>query len=87
VILFDSPIQVGAAAMLDLRTKDLADGARIRIVAIARYLARNLPHSGDSTMEESLSSRHVARLTEHRVDQIAFTIDGTVQVAPFALDL
>ena len=73
--------------MLDFRTQDLADGARIRIVAITGYLARNLPHSGDSTTEESLGSRHVARLTEHRVDQVAFTIDGTIQVAPFALNL
>ena len=73
--------------MFDVRTKDLADRARIRIVAIARQLMRNLPQSRDSTTEERLSSRHVARLTEHRVDQIALTIDGTVQVAPFTFDL
>ena len=48
--------------MLDFRTQYFADGARIRIVAITRYLARNLPHRGDSTLEESLGSRHVARL-------------------------
>jgi hypothetical protein len=56
MILLDAPIQVGAAAMIDFRTNDLADGARIRIMAIACYLAWNLPHSGDSTTEESLSS-------------------------------
>jgi hypothetical protein len=87
VILLDPPIQIGAAAMLDFRTKDLADRTRIRIVAIARHLARNLSDSGDSTTKESLGSRHVARLTKHRVDQIALTINGTVQVAPFSLDL
>jgi hypothetical protein len=68
VILLDPSIQIGAAAMLDLRTTDLADRTRIRIVAIAR-LARNRSDSGDSTTKESLGSRHVARLTEHRVDQ------------------
>ena len=45
VILLDPSIQIGAPAMLDFRTKDLADGARIRIVAITRYWARNLPHT------------------------------------------
>ena len=29
--------------MFDFGTKDLADGARIRIVAITGHLARNLP--------------------------------------------
>jgi len=87
VVLLDPAIQIGAAAMFDLATKDLAEGARIRIVAIASHLARKLPDDGDSATEESLGSRHVARLTEHRVDQIAFAIDGSVQIAPFALYL
>jgi hypothetical protein len=87
VILLDPSIQIGTAAMFDFRTKYLADGARIRIVAIACHLARNLSDSGDGPTKESLGTRHIARLAEHRVDQIALTIDGTVQVAPFALDL
>jgi hypothetical protein len=53
VILLDPSIQIGTAAMFDFRTKYLADGARIRIVAIARHLARNLSDSGDSTTKES----------------------------------
>ena len=81
VILLDPSIQVGAAAMFHFGTKDLADGARIRIVAITGHLARNLPGNGDSATKEPLGSRHVARLTEHRVDEIAFTIDRTVQVS------
>jgi hypothetical protein len=75
VILLDPSIQIGTAAMLDSRTKDFADRTRIRIVAIARHLTRNLSDSGDSTTKESLGSRHVAPLTEHRVDQIARTIE------------
>src|SRR5262245_44993812 len=71
--------------MRDFRTEDLADGARIGIVAIARCFARNLPDRGDSTRKESLGRRHVARFSEHRVDQIARAIHGTVQVAPLPL--
>ena len=85
VILLYPAIQIGVAAMFDSATKDLVNGARIRIVAIARYLARNFTDDRDSATEESLGSRHVARLTEHRVDQIAFAINGPVQIAPFAL--
>jgi hypothetical protein len=56
VILLDPAIQIGAAAMFDLATKDLADGARIRVVAIASHLARKLPDNGDSATKESLGS-------------------------------
>ena len=87
VILLDPSIQVGAAAMFHLGTKDLADRARVRIVAITGYLARNLPCNGDSATKEPLGRHHVARRTEHRVDEIAFTIDRTIQVTPFALNL
>ena len=73
--------------MFHFGTKDLADRARIRIVAITGHLARNLPCNGDSATKEPLGRRHVARRTEHRVDEIAFTIDRTIQVTPFALNL
>ncbi len=41
VILLDPSIQVGAAAVFHFGTKDLADRARIQIVAITGWLARN----------------------------------------------
>ena len=37
--------------------------------------------------EEGLGRRHVAVLAEHRVDQIAVSIDRPIQVAPPAPDL
>src|SRR5262245_27333684 len=86
VILLDPSIRVGAAAMFHFGTKDLADRARIRIVAITGYLARTLPCNEDSATKEPLGRRHVARRTEHRVDEIAFTIDRTIQVTPLALN-
>ena len=69
--------------MFDFGTKHLTDRTRIGIVAIARHLARKLSYNGDRTTKEPLGSHHVARRTEQRVDQVAFMIDGTVQVAPF----
>ena len=63
VVLLDPAIQIGAAAMFDLATKDLAEGARIRIVTIASHLARKLPDDGDSATEESLGSRHSVSLS------------------------
>ena len=85
VILLDPSIQVGAAAVFHFGTKDIADRARIRIVAITGYLARNLRCNGHCATKEPLGCRHVARRTEHGVDEIAFTIDRTIQVRPFAL--
>src|SRR4030095_12338442 len=87
VILLDPSIQVSAAAVFHFGTKDLADRARIRIVAITGYLGRNPPCNGHSATKEPLGCRHVARRTEHGVDEIAFTIDRTIQVRPFALNL
>ena len=61
VILLDPSIQVGVAAMFHFGTKDLADGARIRIVAITGHLARNLPCNGDSATKEPLGRRHARK--------------------------
>ena len=85
VILLDPPIEIGAAAMLDFAAKHLADRARIRIVAIAGDLRGTFLDNGESATKEALGCRHIPRRTEHRVDQIAFAINRTIQVSTICL--
>ena len=59
----------------------------IGIVAICRDLFRRLVDNGESAAEEPLGCGHIPRGAQHRVHQIAFAINGAVQITLFAFDL
>jgi hypothetical protein len=40
-------------------------------------------HNIDGLLKKALGRIHVALLAEHRVNQIAITIDGSIERAPF----
>ena len=73
--------------MLDVVAEHFPNRTRIRIVPITGYLPRSSLYNGESATEEALGCRHIPRRAEHRVDQVAFAINGTVQIAPFPFDL
>src|SRR5687767_11366178 len=87
MILLDAPVEESAAAMLDFVAEHFPNGTRIRIVPIAGDLPRHPIYDRESATEEALSSRHIPRRDEHRVDKVAFPINGAVETAPFPFDL
>ena len=87
VISLNSTIQVCAAAMLDLRAEHFLDGPRIAIVAVCSDLLRCCVHDGLSAAKESLGCIHVPGRAEHRIHEIAFAVNGPVQIAPLTLTL
>src|SRR4051794_14319255 len=87
MILLDPPVQVCAATMLYCGAQCFPNGPRIRIVAVTRHLPRAFLDNSESATEETLGRSHVPVRTEHRVHQVAISITGTIQVAPFAVNL
>ena len=87
MILLDAPVEESAAAMLDFVAEHLPNRTRIRIVPIAGYLPRRSIYNRESATEEALGCRHIPRRAEHRVDQVAFSINRSVEIAPFPFDL
>ena len=87
MILLDTPVKISAAAMLDVVAEHFANRTRIRIAPIAGDLPRHSIYNGESTTEEALSSRHIPRRAEHRVDQVAVAINGAIEIAPFPFNL
>ena len=65
MILLDAPVQVRAAAMLDVVAEHFLNRTRIRLVPITGYLSRNSISNGESAAKEALRCRHIPRRAEH----------------------
>ena len=78
MILLDASVEECAAAMLDVVAQHLPNRTRIGIVPIAGYLPRRSLYNRESATEEALGCRHIPRRAEHRVDKVAFPINGAV---------
>lgn len=52
---------------------------------IGRYLLRSVANDRKSWLEKLLGSIHVSLLTQLRINQIAVSIDGTIEVTPFPM--
>ena len=87
MILLDAPVEESAAAMLHFAAQFLPDGTWVRIVPVARYLLRRSLNNRECAAEEALGCRHIPRRAQHRVDQVAFPINRSVEIAPSPFDL
>src|SRR5215213_8337666 len=94
VSAFDAPmvllqliVQVAAGPVPHTTAQLGPDRPRVAVVAVGRDPVRR--HAGHRLRgaEERLRRRHVAMLAEHHIHQRAGAVDGTIEVAPAALDL
>jgi hypothetical protein len=73
--------------MPDGLAKRRPDRARIAIVPIGGHPIRRDAGHCLGGLEERLGGGHVAVLAEDHVDQRAGAVNGTIEIAPAALDL
>src|SRR5215469_5810417 len=52
---------------------------------IGRHLFRNVANDSNGLPKKPLCGGHVPLFTQQRIDQIAFLIDGTVEVTPLSM--
>ncbi len=82
MILLDAFIEVGATAMRDLHPERLADRSGIRVMAISCHPLWYLSGDVYGRIQEAFRGVHITVLTQHRIDEIAVTINGPIQLCP-----
>ena len=82
MILLDQIVEIFVGSMSDGDTKFFGDRSRIRVMAVGRDAVGCDTRYFLRFSEKRLRSVHIALFTEATVDQIAVTIDGSIQVAP-----
>lgn len=84
VILLQPVVLVGAGSMRDMPAQRRADGAWVGTVPVRGDAIRDYAGGRLGGAEECLGRRHVPVLAEHGIDQVAVTVDRTIQIAPAA---
>jgi len=87
MVLLQPVVQVAAGPVPHPPAQLGLDRPGVDVVAIRRDPIRCHPSDRLGGAEERLGRRHVAMLTEHHIHQRAGAVDGTIQIAPAALDL
>src|SRR5687768_16105253 len=87
VVLLQSIVQVAAGPVPHRSAQLGPDRPGVAVVAVRRHPVRRHPGDRLGGAEERLRRRHVAVLAEHHVHQRAGAVDGTIEIAPAALDL
>lgn len=80
MILFNSVVEVGIAAMRDVFAEYFADGARIGVMSVSGHPLWHMLGDFQRSIEKAFGCVHISMLTEHGISQIAIAIDGTVEV-------
>ena len=80
-------VQVAAGPVPHPSAQPSSDRPGVAVVAVRRDPVRRYPGDCLRGPKERLCCRHVAVLAEHHVHQRARAVDGTVEVAPAALEL
>ncbi len=56
-------------------------------MSIRRHPLWCVTNDSNSLREKALGGIHISLLAQHRVNQVAISINGTVKIAPFSLDV
>jgi len=86
VVLLQSIVEILITSMENVIATDLADRTWVRTVPIRDHALWSMTDRLKGLLEKALGGVPISLLTEHRVNQIAILINGTIQVAPLSLD-
>jgi hypothetical protein len=86
MVLFQSIIEIAVATVNSFTPQRLTDRTRVAIMPIGRHALRCMTHHVDSLLEKTLGRLHVEREARYRVNEIAISIHGTIQITPFAMN-
>ena len=87
MILFQSIVERVVGPVHNITAQDLADRTWIRCMPIGCDSLWRVTNRLEHLLEKTLGCLHVSLLTQHGINQIAITINGTIQIAAFPLNL
>jgi hypothetical protein len=86
MILLQSVVQIAARPVLHFASQYPAYRTRIRVAPISGYAGWFVANYFRGSFEELLGSNHISVLGKHRVYQVAVSVYGSVQIAPFSVN-
>jgi hypothetical protein len=88
VVLLQSSGERAVAAMRDLTAQGLADRTRVGVMSVGCHPLRGVINDSDGLRRSKRLAASMSRFSAlHRVNQVAFSIDGSIQVAPCPFDV
>src|ERR687885_168138 len=87
MILPQPVVFVGAGPVHDPPPERAADRPRVGAMPVGGDLIGRHTRGGLGRAEEGPGRRHVAVMAQHRVDEVAVAVDGSVEIRPPAADL
>src|SRR5262245_40084451 len=82
MILLNSIVEIAVAAMANLLAESLTNRSRIGVMSVGRHTRGRLSSHLQGGLEKALGRVHITMFTQHRIDEIAISIDGAVEVCP-----
>src|SRR3954454_16949730 len=82
MVLLDSIIFIAATPILHSLSQHFGDGPWIRVVPVRGHLFGTMSRDRLSTAEEALGHGHVPIGTQHRIDQLPFAVNRSIQITP-----
>ena len=86
MILFHYIVEVVITVVENFTTKGLTNGAWIGAMTISRHPFWSMTNCLESLLEKSLRGIHIALLAQHGINQVAISINGTIEVAPLPMN-
>jgi len=87
MILFHSIVQILIVPVQYLTADDPTNCLRVGRMFISRHTQWLLPCTIDQTAQETSSCMFVSVFTQHRIEQVSFSINGSVEISPATTDL
>jgi len=87
MIMSHSVVQILVVAMYDLTNNDPTNCLRVGRMFISRHPQRLPPCTVDQTAQETSSCMLISMFAQHRIEQVSFSIYGTIKISPAATDL
>ena len=87
MVLLQAIVEIVIRPMQHVIAQGLTDRTGIGIMPIGRHPLWGVADDVDSLLEKALGCLHISLLAEHRINQIAISIDGSIEIAPFSFDV
>jgi hypothetical protein len=86
MVLLQPIVEIVICPMLHAVTEALTYCSWVRSVAVRYHSFWGMTNDEESLLEKSLSGFHIASLAEARINQVAISINGTIEVTPLSVN-
>jgi hypothetical protein len=84
MVLLQPIVEIRVATVHDLLAKSITDRTRVGVMSIRRHPLWCVTNDSNGLREKAPGGIHIPLLAQHRVNQVAIAINGTVKIAPFS---